>query len=411
MTHKPGSFSKNFAWHGTGLRKLHAAIRNGFRDALSPVDRQAFRSDSGVEGSIVLIPINFFLHNRNGKISVDELVMRSIEHDHSAQFDRLALFAFHLNRVGSGRKILSRPAMWANEFVRDRLWSNGAWQSSTLTNESLDRFLDDRMDAQSHVRMKCRSNYRHLFALCKYYPFVLPIINTGAEQWIASALFLAWDRHVLDGGAREKSDLVDLVAADELYKLLGVNRSYAHARASTLVDLYVDVGQVDRFKESEKASVPEESVSWRQPIEVPEEAGLKWLEQEESSEVVARRSVERREQLRDRRKAGALKERYKNTCQFCDTRLEIGNKQYYSEAAHIKGLGEPHNGPDTVGNMLVLCPNHHLQFDRGVLRLFKDGTVYRIQSKVIGDPLNRKKLTQRHFLEDDCVKHHYDWFD
>ena len=31
--------------------------------------------------------------------------------------------------------------------------------------------------------------------------------------------------------------------------------------------------------------------------------------------------------------------------------------------AHIQGLGKPHNGPDTLENMLCLCPNHHDQFD------------------------------------------------
>ena len=85
MAYPPGSFSKNFAWHGTGLRKLHGAIRDGFHDTLSTVDRQKFRSDAGVEGSIVLIPINFFLHNRDGRLSLDELVFQAIERDHSIQ--------------------------------------------------------------------------------------------------------------------------------------------------------------------------------------------------------------------------------------------------------------------------------------------------------------------------------------
>ena len=127
MKYPPGSFSKNFAWHGTGMRKLHTAISSGYRNTLSPIDRQNFRSEADVEGSIILIPINFFLHNKDGILSVDELVFQAVNRQHSAQFDRLALFALHLNRVGSGhdvrsgREIISRPAMWANEFVRERL--------------------------------------------------------------------------------------------------------------------------------------------------------------------------------------------------------------------------------------------------------------------------------------------------
>ena len=26
-------------------------------------------------------------------------------------------------------------------------------------------------------------------------------------------------------------------------------------------------------------------------------------------------------------------------------------------------LGTPHNGPDALGNILCLCPNHHILFD------------------------------------------------
>lgn len=114
--------------------------------------------------------------------------------------------------------------MWANEFVRERLWSRGAWRASALPDASIDPFLDARLDAQDGVRTKCRNNYRHLFELCDFWPTDLPIINSGAEQWISTALFLAWDRHILDGGADDRAALLDLIDADELYKLLGVPR-------------------------------------------------------------------------------------------------------------------------------------------------------------------------------------------
>jgi putative restriction endonuclease len=35
----------------------------------------------------------------------------------------------------------------------------------------------------------------------------------------------------------------------------------------------------------------------------------------------------------------------------------------------LKPLGSPHYGPDKVANILVLCPNHHIMFDRGALRI------------------------------------------
>ncbi len=49
---------------------------------------------------------------------------------------------------------------------------------------------------------------------------------------------------------------------------------------------------------------------------------------------------------------------------MCGIRLE-GLAGPYAEAAHIRPLGAPHNGPDHLDNMLCLCPNHHVLFDHG----------------------------------------------
>ena len=140
--------------------------------------------------------------------------------------------------------------------------------------------------------------------------------------------------------------------------------------------------------------------------EAPEEESSEWLEQKETDEVIERRLAERLEQKRDVKQAVDLKRLYDNTCMFCGTRLQVAEDRFYSEAAHIKGLGEPHNGPDKKSNMLVLCPNHHVQFDRGVLRLHKVGAHYRINSKTATDPLHGKKITLTHSIDDDCVKYH-----
>ena len=139
-------------------------------------------------------------------------------------------------------------------------------------------------------------------------------------------------------------------------------------------------------------------------------------EQQESSDavsdaVIERKLVERLEQKRDRREAATLKQRYNNACMFCGTQLQVAKDRFYSEAAHIRGLGKPDNGPDNRSNMLVLCPNHHLQFDRGVLRLHKVGAHYRIKSKMTTDPIHGKTITATHPIDDDCVKYHHDWFE
>ena len=408
MKYSPGSFSKNFAWHRTGLRKLHNVIRTGFNDSLALVDRKQFRRDTGLGASLSLIPVNFFLHNQAGRLSIDELVFQAIERPYTVRFDWLALFALHLNRAGSGPSVVERPAMWANEFVRERLWSDGAWRPRALRDADLDAFIMDRMDAEANVRRKCRTNYRHIFELCGLWPSPIPIINSQAEQWVASALFLAWDRHLLDGGADDKGSLISLVDSDELYKLLGMTREHAFRQAEVLAQLYVSVGCHDRLRQGKKVPVP---VLDATTFEVPEEEGLEWLEEEDSNTAVERRRTEREEQERDRKKAGALRRRYGNICQFCGVKLQVAENRFYSEAAHIKALGKPHNGPDKVSNMLVLCPNHHIQFDRGMLRIYKVDATYRIESKVAGDSLHNKVIDLTHTIDDVCVKYHYDWFE
>jgi hypothetical protein len=46
-------------------------------------------------------------------------------------------------------------------------------------------------------------------------------------------------------------------------------------------------------------------------------------------------------------------------------------RSFLREAAHIRPLGAPHNGPDTLDNTLCLCPNHHVLFDHGGTRSTK----------------------------------------
>ena len=50
---------------------------------------------------------------------------------------------------------------------------------------------------------------------------------------------------------------------------------------------------------------------------------------------------------------------------------EVHTQRVLTSAA----LGSPHNGPDAEGNLLCLCPNHHVLFDNGAL-LIKDDLTF-----------------------------------
>jgi hypothetical protein len=408
--YRPGSFSKNFAWHDQGLAKLHKAVRDGFGGHLSPTSRDKFRERTGLGAWLSLIPANFFLHNADDRISIDELVFRALAREHSASFDRLGLFALHLNSAGNGKGVMPRPAMWANEFVRDKLWSNGAWHRAALAEEEIDPFLSERLDAQPDVRTKCRTNYVYLFRLCGYMSADLDIINTFPEQWITSAIFLAWDRYTIEHGSQDVATLLNLVRSEELHKLLGMGPRHVMDHARIIVDRYIQVGGTKRFLLPDAATETDLLTTIGAGMSGTASTSLTVLDQEDSDDLVERTVEARSRQLRRKDLAAAVKTLYNNRCMFCGVQLEVGRACYYAEAAHIRGLGLPHNGPDKAGNLLVLCPNHHLQFDRGMLRLKKRNGTYVVVSKSPSHPLHETALLLKHDLDEKCVTYHYAWF-
>lgn len=85
-----------------------------------------------------------------------------------------------------------------------------------------------------------------------------------------------------------------------------------------------------------------------------------------------------------------LKHRYSHTCQVCGDRRKQGPDNPYAEAHHIKPLGDPHHGPDDESNVVVLCPNHHADFDYGVIAVDPDDLTisHQYDDRVDGAKLN-----------------------
>lgn len=73
--------------------------------------------------------------------------------------------------------------------------------------------------------------------------------------------------------------------------------------------------------------------------------------------------------IRDTALARRLKALHRDECQICGTVVHLGSGRTYSEAHHLRPLGRPHNGPDIEGNIVVLCPTHHVLCDYGALQL------------------------------------------
>ena len=69
-----------------------------------------------------------------------------------------------------------------------------------------------------------------------------------------------------------------------------------------------------------------------------------------------------------------VKQLYGYRCQISGELLETPSGPY-AEACHIQPVGQPHTGPDVVGNVLCLSPNMHVLFDLGAIGITDDFTI------------------------------------
>lgn len=67
--------------------------------------------------------------------------------------------------------------------------------------------------------------------------------------------------------------------------------------------------------------------------------------------------------IRDTKMSLYAKQLHNFCCQICGHSIMLGKGQKYAEAHHLKPLGQPHNGPDILANIVCLCPNHHAELD------------------------------------------------
>ncbi|MEN5231871.1 YDG/SRA domain-containing protein [Sphingobacterium faecium] len=102
--------------------------------------------------------------------------------------------------------------------------------------------------------------------------------------------------------------------------------------------------------------------------------------------------------VRDSKIAHNIKKLYDFKCQVCNISIptKTGN---YAEGAHIKPLGIPHNGHDSSDNLICLCPNHHVMFDKGIFAINDDLTL-------IGAVSGELTVHTKHDLNKENLKYH-----
>lgn len=159
-----------------------------------------------------------------------------------------------------------------------------------------------------------------------------------------------------------------------------------HDPESTLLDqvdgwqeLVAEDGTLDHIEEiaeppEEDEAVEAEPEEARDYAEIAAETGVHEPDEAEAVADLPQPDADRVETttariVRNTALAKELKEQYQSHCQLCGEAKHRAPLQHYAEVHHVKPLGRPHEGPDEKSNMLILCPNHHADFDHGLVHL------------------------------------------
>jgi len=243
----PGSFTKNFG-NGLDFRKLTTAIANGFQGRLRNTSRKDWRESAGnPDRARDLIPLNFFLYNRDNDVLVDEFVEQCVRNSDPVFLERVSLFALNLANSGTEGVLTG----WHNEFIRTVAWKNGSWHAEAFSQRSLDNFINKNVDALPKTKTKIRNNYRHLVKIAGLLEASSGAIDLQPWSWGPSACRIFWDRLTYQGGLPSKVTKASLLSAfveNEIYKLLGCSKELGLKIASSTADEYLKVGSVRRYQ-------------------------------------------------------------------------------------------------------------------------------------------------------------------
>jgi hypothetical protein len=254
---RPGSFTKNFSW-GTerGFAQLYESIRIGFDLKLEDVSRDVFRARVERHNRPVYIPINFFLFNRSVEgvdhLVVDELVFQAITANHTPRFDKLALFAFNFSYVGvfkGAQAFQSRPALWANGYVRERLSRELDWDTTRVNADDIERFLLEEPRYTAKTARKVATNLAHIYKIGR----IGDLKSDRVDRWWVDALFLALDRLIehrrLSGTQTTEPEFGEVLHRSDFLTITGKRSMEKELAVRHLVKLYGACGGRDRFSD------------------------------------------------------------------------------------------------------------------------------------------------------------------
>lgn len=104
--------------------------------------------------------------------------------------------------------------------------------------------------------------------------------------------------------------------------------------------------------------------------------------------------------VRNTEKTRRIKRLYLDKCQVCGITINTPSGKY-SEVHHLRPLKE--DGDDNYGNMVVLCPNHHVGFDYMAIGISDDGaTIIDWRGREVG----QLTTTRWHAIDQKNILYH-----
>lgn len=426
---RPGSFSKNFGWgDAPGLGLLHRVINAVFSGGLKPVPRDTAQEIiARTADGDPLVPLNFFLYNQvlhgESYIVPDQLVLEALVRDHDQSFDRLAMCALNFSRVGiwdRARPYQSHPAPWARRFVVEEVWNGNQWDVSKITSDRIEEFFSSGAMIYSAANpRKFATNLHYLYQQSS----LLGLTSSEREDWWSSALFLFLDRCLLDREISLKmsaQDILAFVEAEDFWALTAANPALAPYAALSVIEEYLELGGLDRFSNmGATVGTPETSLGEKPLSSTPESPATRRENAKRKKPtdltltVVQRAYAQAQRQVRNRQHAEWVKGLYENRCAICGNALAIDSTgKTYSEAGHVKPIGDPFRGPDHLKNILPFCPNHHKAFDRGGVWIHPNQGVPIVRSATDDTGFDGRKLEllAEHGFAVEFVEWHAQYF-
>jgi putative restriction endonuclease len=177
------------------------------------------------------------------------------------------------------------------------------------------------------------------------------------------------------------------------------DRGYSYAGLYSVVDAWKEVGKsgfkICRFRlvysgKSEDRKTPEEVELGTRDLR---EVELDYTTKEKKRKEGAILRI-----IRDTKIALDIKKLYNYECQVCGVFINTKSGRY-AEGAHIRALGKPHDGDDNSNNILCLCPNHHVMFDKGTFSIADN-------FKLVGEENGHLTIHHKHNINKANLKYH-----